>query len=151
MSIVKLQREFLDLLAIPSQYKVSDPGKRDIINHLHKFIGFSSARRVSPPTKSRPLPPLEAVEDATWRKGLSPRKSSVAQSGIAPRMIAASVSANRKKAIRSSTKGFHLTPDDVGPPIFVGRDMKLYVDDDDQLACESDIEEIPADTTRQRK
>lgn len=104
-------------------------------------VGISPSRRIYAPIKGRPLPPLEAIEDATWMKGLSPRKTSSAQSGFAPRMVAASMSAARDNSGRSSAKGSQLTAEDAGPPVFVGRGMKIYVDGEEDEEQDFDVEE----------
>lgn len=89
------------------------------------------------------MPSLGSLEDATWRKGLSPRKSSASAMHLgfrpAPRMITASTSMPRKNAIISPGKDDHLHADNVGPAVFLGRGMSIYVDGEDEMVRDSDI------------
>jgi hypothetical protein len=82
---------------------------------------------------------MEAIEDASWRKGSLPRKTFAAHSAVqsAPRMIAPSMSAHQHKTISSA--GDQLRPEDVVPVVFMGRNMTIYEND---VAIESNGEEI---------
>jgi hypothetical protein len=113
-------------------------------SHFHSC--FPGTRHITFPSKSQPLPPLESVEDTTWRKGFSPRKSSATYSGInvASRMIAPSMSSSRRASIRTSVKD-QLGPEDVDSTIFLGRNMTLYGND---MATDSDVEVIPGDVSK---
>lgn len=53
-------------------------------------------------------------------------------------MIAASMSAPRSSVIRLSTKGDHIHPDNVDPPVFLGRNMTIYAEGEEEKDLGSD-------------
>lgn len=136
------------LAPIPLLHKVisRDIFQRHTINDAHSFPGISAGRRPSPPAKSVPLPTMEAIENSTWRKtSQSTRKTTTTtMQSTAPRMIASSASS---PSARRTGRGTHLRPDSDGadPSAFIGRNMRVYLDGEEESGSGSDVEIVSRD------
>jgi hypothetical protein len=82
------------------------------------------------------LPPLEAIEDAIWRKGFS---SPATPSGVKP-ALRMTMSAARGNARRTSASGDQVLSEDAGRTVFLGGNMTIYENGE---AIASGVTEIP--------
>lgn len=88
---------------------------------------------------------MEALEDSTWRKTSQPaRRSAPTMQSTVPKMVASSASSF---PARRTGRGTHLRPDsdETGPSAFIGKNMKVYLDGEEESDSESgsDVEIVP--------